>query len=70
MAKDTVNYNLNVSTKISNIIEDISNSENISKTEVFRRSLAVYAYLYKEHKAESKVQVVDKNGDIKEIIFQ
>ena len=69
MAKDKVKYTVTFSSKISNVIDEISELENISKPEVFRRALALYSYLRKEVESGKKIQTVG-DDEIKEIVFQ
>jgi hypothetical protein len=55
----------------SDILEELSSEDQVSKTEVLRRALAVYRYLEKETRGgKRKVAITDENGKvIKELLI-
>ena len=55
----------------SEILADLSAQDQVSKTEILRRALAVYKYLEKETRGgKRKVAITDENGKVvKEILI-
>jgi len=72
MNNGKVKYTVTFSEKISEIIDQISEKECISKPETLRRAIALYSYIYKEiSENESKLCITNTENDVlKEIIFQ
>jgi hypothetical protein len=63
-------YQLNLPDKVENLINYTAISEEITKSELMRRSIFLYSIFSKERRKGNTICIVDKNGNIeKEIIL-
>lgn len=66
--KTTISF----SPKLDRILKELSEAEGTTKTEIVRKAIAFYNYLYKEtHEKNQKLIISSSTGDeAKEILFQ
>lgn len=57
--------------RTSQILDELAEQDQVSKTEILRRALALYKYLEKETQdGDKKIAIADKNDQIlKEIVI-
>jgi len=72
MAKDKVKYTVTFPEKISNMIDEMSEKDSVSKPEIMRRAISLYWYIQNEvEPSGNKICIVGSDDKIiKEVVFR
>lgn len=62
-------YTVTLPPKVEKALEEISKEESVSKPEIMRRAIALYHCLYKETTKGGDTFILEKNGNMKQIVF-
>lgn len=69
MNNNKTKYTVALPKEISTMLDNISNQLIMSKPEVLRRCIGIYDYLLSEKMKGSKVFILDKSDNQKEVII-
>lgn len=66
---DTVRLNININDQVADALRQMSKKRRVSVTEIIRRAVSMLFFIEKEVEAGSTLQVVSKDGHIREIVL-
>ena len=65
-----VRYTFEFTAKTVKLMDDLAKDAGITKSEVLRRSLAIYSYIYREVISKHlRLVIKDRRKNLKEIVF-
>lgn len=70
MAKKMVKLTVNLSQEVIDAVEELAERVGCTRTEVLRRAIGTHKYMMDEVRKGNKILIEDKQGKLREVIFQ